>query len=417
MEVINNELIHLFKEMICLEKEMNLSEPNTHAGTKTIVALMAGYSMVYMDKNMVSTAIIPIAKQFNFTTSQTGMIMSMFFLAYTLMQIPGGWLADKVGAKKVLLLSLGIICLFSYAFGFVSSLMLFFAIRFGAGLGHGGYPPSCSKAVAENFSKEKRVMVQSSIMTTSGIGGLLAFVLGANVIAINWRYGYILLGTLFLIAFLLVLFLLPKDANVTKDTKEELPKVPFKEVITNRNVILLFVIMILLNITYYGAMSWLPSYLTKTYQLSLGAAGAILAVNAISQVIGSFMTGIILSKWFEGKQKQFILICSIISATCIYTLVNIHNIALSLVLVALIGMTTISAFTATFTWPQKIFKQEVIGSSVGIINTGGTFGGFLAPIIIGSLVQSAGGDFKIGFIFLAISILIGGFSTFTVHPN
>ena len=405
--------------MIKLAKEsVELNKQNSSSGLKTIVALMAGYSMVYMDKNMVSTAIIPIAKQFNFTTSQTGMIMSMFFLAYTLMQIPGGWLADKVGAKKVLLLSLGIISFFSYAFGFVSSLMLFFAIRFGAGLGHGGYPPSCSKAVAENFDKEHRVMVQSGIMTTSGIGGLLAFVLGANVIAINWRYGYMLLGTMFLIAFFLVLFLLPKDTPADKQAsnKNEV-KVPFKEVITNRNVLLLFVIMILLNITYYGAMSWLPSYLTKTYQLSLGAAGGILAVNAISQVIGSFMTGIILSKWFEGKQKQFILICSIISAACIYTLVNIHNVALSLVLVALIGMTTISAFTATFTWPQKIFNQEVIGSSVGIINTGGTFGGFLAPIIIGSLVQSAGGDFTIGFIFLAISIIVGGIGTFTIKTK
>nr|WP_246005631.1 MFS transporter [Companilactobacillus insicii] len=68
---------------------------------KVIIALMAGYSMVYMDKNMVSTAIIPIAKQFDFSTSQTGLIMSAFFLAYSCLQIPGGWLADKIGAKKV----------------------------------------------------------------------------------------------------------------------------------------------------------------------------------------------------------------------------------------------------------------------------------------------------------------------------
>lgn len=376
--------------------------------------------MVYMDKNMVSTAIIPIAKEFNLVPSQTGLIMSMFFLSYTLMQIPGGWLADKIGAKKVLLLSLGIICFFSYAFGLVSSLLFFLAIRFGAGIGHGGYPASCSKAVAENFDKDRRVMVQSSIMTTSGIGGLLAFLLGANVIAINWRYAYLMLGTMFLIAFFLVLFLLPKDqpASIEENTaKPATVKVPFKKVITNRNVLLLFVIMILLNITYYGAMSWLPSYLTQTYKLSLGAAGGILAVNAISQVIGSFMTGIILSKWFEGKQKQFILICSLISGASIYTLVHVHSIIWSIVLVALIGMTTISAFTATFTWPQKIFRQEIIGSSVGIINTGGTFGGFLAPIIIGALVQAAHGNFTVGFIFLAITVILGGLGTFTVKTQ
>lgn len=383
---------------------------------KIIVALMAGYSMVYMDKNMVSTAIIPIAKQFDFSTSQTGLIMSMFFLAYTLMQIPGGWLADKIGAKRVLLLSLGIICIFSYAFGMVSSLMLFFAIRFGAGIGHGGYPASCSKAVAENFDKSKRVMVQSGILTTSGIGGILAFTLGANVIAMNWRYGYFLLGTLFLIAFLLVLFLLPSTPLVAATEKKK-STVKFTQIITNRNVLILFVIMILLNITYYGSMSWLPSYLTKTYSLSLGAAGAILAVNSVSQVFGSFMTGVILSKWFVGKQKQFIMICAVISAVSIYTLVHIHSIAASVVLVAIIGMVTISAFTATFTWPQRIFEQEIIGSSVGIINTGGTFGGFLAPMIIGALVEANGGDFQVGFILLAVSILLGGLGTFLVKVN
>lgn len=394
-------------------------DANVKKPAKIIFALMAGYSMVYMDKNMVSTAIIPIAKEFGFTTSQTGMIMSMFFLAYTLMQIPGGWLADKIGAKRVLLLSLAIICFFSYAFGLASSLLFFFAIRFGAGLGHGGYPASCSKAVAENFKKEQRVMVQSGIMTTSGIGGLLAFLLGANVIAINWRYSYLLLGTMFLIAFFLILFFLPKDRKNTEQTLTEKnnkdnEKVSFIKVITKRNVIVLFIVMILLNITYYGAMSWLPSYLTKSYSLSLGAAGGILAVNAVSQVFGSFITGIILSKWFAGKQKVFILICSLISAASILFLINIHNIVLALILVAIIGMTTISAFTATFTWPQRIFPQSIIESSVGIINTGGTFGGFLAPIIIGALVEQAGGSFTNGFIFIAITIIIGGLGVFTV---
>jgi MFS family permease len=175
--------------------------------------------------------------------------------------------------------------------------------------------------------------------------------------------------------------------------------------------------MILLNITYYGAMSWLPSYLTKTYSLSLGAAGGILAVNSVSQVIGSYFTGVILSKWFPGRQKAFILICSIISGSSILCLIIIHNIALALILVALIGMTTISAFTATFTWPQAILPQSIIGSSVGIINTGGTFGGFLAPMIIGALVQNAGGSFVVGFIFIAITIFVGGLSVFAVRVS
>lgn len=152
---------------------------------KVITALMIGYTMVYMDKTMVSTAVIPIAKDFNLTTTQTGFIMSAFFLAYSCMQIPGGWLADKIGAKKILLISLASIAVTSYLFGFASSLLLFIAIRFLAGLGHGGYPPSTSKAIAENFDPTKRVMAQSGILTTTGIGGILAYTLGANVISAN----------------------------------------------------------------------------------------------------------------------------------------------------------------------------------------------------------------------------------------
>ena len=93
-----------------------------------ITVLMFGYSLLYMDKNMISTAIIPIAEQYNFTTSQTGLIMSLFFLGYSLMQIPGGWLADKIGYKKVLIISLALITVFTFAFGFVGSLILFILI-------------------------------------------------------------------------------------------------------------------------------------------------------------------------------------------------------------------------------------------------------------------------------------------------
>ena len=231
------------------------------ASIKLVIALMAGYSMVYMDKNMISTAIIPIAKQLDFAPSQTGMIMSMFFLGYSLMQIPGGWLADKIGAKKVLMISLGMISLFSFLFGTVSSLMLFFCIRFFAGIGHGGYPPSCSKSVAENFPQEKRTLVQSCILSTSGIGGILAFTLGANLIANNWRYAYLALGSLFLLALVLVALFVPKTEPVAKEAKVK-SSVSFKEMILNKDVIILFIAMLFLNITYYGSMSWLPSYLT-----------------------------------------------------------------------------------------------------------------------------------------------------------
>lgn len=373
-----------------------------------IFALMAGYSMIYMDKSMISTAVLPITKEFNLDAGQTGLIMSFFFLGYSLMQIPGGWLADKIGAKKVLMLSLAIISIFSFAFGAVSSLMLFMVIRFFAGIGHGGYPPSCSKSIADNFPQERRTFIQSLILSTSGIGGILAFTLGTNLINANWRYGYLALGTMFAVAFVLVGIFVPKQSVSTKSASSSKPKISFGQVITNRNVLILFVAMLLLNFLLYGNMSWLPSFLAQKFAIDITTIGYLLAVNAIFQTVATMFAGVLLSKVFLGKERMFILSATVLAAVLIVGFVLSNNLVLSMICLIAVSMVSVGAFTAIFTWPHKIMDPSIIGSSIGIINTGGTLGGFLAPMILGQLIKSAGGSFTLAFGFMAVASLLCG---------
>lgn len=380
---------------------------NKKGSVGLIFALMAGYSMIYMDKNMISTAVIPIAKQFNLDAGQTGMIMSFFFLGYSLMQIPGGWLADKIGAKKVLMLSLAIISIFSFAFGSVSSLMLFMVIRFFAGIGHGGYPPSCSKSIADNFPQERRTFIQSLILSTSGIGGILAFTLGTNLINANWRYGYLALGSLFAVALVLVALFVPSTAGNATTAKQK-SSIKFSQVITNRNVLILFLAMLLLNFLLYGNMSWLPSFLTEKFAIDIKTIGYLLAVNAVFQTIATMFAGALLSKLFLGKERVFILGATVLSALLLIAFVASNNLILSMICLIAVSMVSVSAFTAIFTWPHKIMDPSTIGSSIGIINTGGTLGGFLAPMILGQLIKSADGSFTLAFIFMAVAGLLSG---------
>ncbi|MBO0441206.1 MFS transporter [Candidatus Enterococcus ikei] len=373
-----------------------------------IFALMAGYSMIYMDKSMISTAVLPMAKEFNLDAGQTGMIMSFFFLGYSLMQIPGGWLADKIGAKKVLMLSLAIISIFSFAFGAVSSLMLFMVIRFFAGLGHGGYPPSCSKSIADNFPQERRTFIQSLILSTSGIGGILAFTLGTNLINANWRYGYLALGTLFAVALILVGLFVPKQAASAKAGTHNKPAIKFSQVITNRNVLVLFVAMLLLNFLLYGNMSWLPSFLAQKFAIDIKTIGYLLAVNAVFQTAATMFAGALLSKLFLGKERMFILSATVLAAILVAAFVASNNLVLSMICLIAVSMVSVSAFTAIFTWPHKIMDPSIIGSSIGIINTGGTLGGFLAPMILGQLIKAAGGSFTLAFGFMAAASLLCG---------
>ncbi|EOH95760.1 hypothetical protein UAY_03186 [Enterococcus moraviensis ATCC BAA-383] len=388
--------------------ETQVEKVTTKSSAGLIFALMAGYSMIYMDKSMISTAVLPMAKEFNLDAGQTGMIMSFFFLGYSLMQIPGGWLADKIGAKKVLMLSLAIISIFSFAFGAVSSLMLFMAIRFFAGLGHGGYPPSCSKSIADNFPQERRTFIQSLILSTSGIGGILAFTLGTNLINANWRYGYLALGTMFAVAFILVGIFVPKQVVSTKTGSTNKPTMKFSQVITNRNVLILFISMLLLNFLLYGNMSWLPSFLAQKFEIDITTIGYLLAVNAVFQTVATMFAGVLLSKLFLGKERMFILSATILAAVLVVAFVLSNNLVLSMICLIAVSMVSVGAFTAIFTWPHKIMDPSIIGSSIGIINTGGTLGGFLAPMILGQLIKAAGGSFTLAFGFMAAASLLCG---------
>ncbi|CRK84610.1 MFS transporter [Neobacillus massiliamazoniensis] len=410
MSVSQREIKKQSEEVTSLPKARSSKE------VLLISALMAGYSMVYMDKNMISTAIIPISGQFHLSTSQTGMIMSLFFLGYSLMQIPGGWLADKIGYKKVLMLSLSLITLFSFAFGFSASLMVFILIRFMAGVGHAGYPPSCSKGIAENFSKERRTFVQSLILSTSGIGGILAFIIGARLIAVNWHYAYYALGALFAISLILVAIFVPNKISAEK-MKVQTKQVSFKTVVTNRNVMILFIAMLLANIAFYGNMSWLPSFLKVKFSLSISTVGTILAINAVGGTIASLFAGALLTKYFNGKEKVLLLSCCVLSCLLFLGLVFTNSLALSIVFLYVLTFLLTSIFVGIFSWPHKILPEKVIGSSIGIVNTGGTLGGFIAPMTFGALISMAHGSFSIVFITLAVAIVLCGLIALTVKTE
>lgn len=382
-----------------------------------ITVLMFGYSLLYMDKNMISTAIIPIAEQYNFTTSQTGLIMSLFFLGYSLMQIPGGWLADKIGYKKVLIISLALITVFTFAFGFVGSLILFILIRFAAGVGHAGYPSSTSKSIAVNFSKDRRTFIQSLILSTSGIGGILAFLFGARLIDLDWHYAYYALGTLFFISLILVIFFVPSGTVIEKRKVETKQTTNFKSVILNRNVIVLFMVMVLVNMAFYGNMSWLPSFLKAKFSLSISTVGTILAINAVGGTIASLLAGILLTKFFADKEKVLFLSSSILSAAAFAGLVLTDSLAISIGLLYVLTFLLTIIFVGVFSWPHKILPEKVIGSSVGIINTGSTLGGFVAPVTFGALISLFGGSFSIVFISLSVVMVIAGFIVLAVKTK
>ena len=383
-----------------------MSQKKKKNNVMLIFSIMLGYALTYMDKNMIATAIIPIEGELSLDASQSGLLMSMFFIGYTVMQFPSGWLSDKIGPKKVLLISIGTILIATIFFGFVSTLVLLMIIRLISGLGHAGVPTSSAKVVANNIQPKQKMFVQSLILSTSGIGGILAFTLGSTLINMNWRYAYYGLAILYAVSILMIFFFFPKEKKDTKVKQEN--KIPISVVFKDKNVFILFTALLFLNIVLYGYVSWLPSFFGTNFGFDLKEISIILSINAILMSVGALSSSFMVDKVFKGNNKLFALISVIVCALACIIFALAGGLVVSIIMMFIFTLASNATFVTLFSWPHKLIKQEVIGTSIAIINIGSTFGGFLSPIITGYLITAFGGNYNVAFIAMGISAFICG---------
>lgn len=92
--------------------------------------LFVGMILSFFDRVAINVGIIPIAEEFHLTTSQTGILISIFFVSYSLMQPLGGWMTDKYGARVMVTVSLFSWSLFTVMTGFAWSYIIHpFSVR------------------------------------------------------------------------------------------------------------------------------------------------------------------------------------------------------------------------------------------------------------------------------------------------
>lgn len=375
-----------------------------------IILLFLGYLIVFIDKTVIGLAMIKIEKEFSLSPKEFGYITGVFFLSYSMFQIPAGWLNDRIGYKKVLILSLSLLGGFAICFGALGfSFGLLLAFRFLSGVGHSGYPCSCAKAVSSNFEVEERTFAQSVLLSSSGVAMIVGpIAVGYLLDTIGWRGSFTGLGIVAFAIAILIWLLVPNPVTAVATKQEK--KSSYLALLKNPVVVLLFIAIFGVNIPAYGLMAWLPKYMMQARGLDLHWAAYILAIGGLSQWLSSLVSGWFVGRYMQDREHLVIFISSLIAACCIWMVYFSPNIVLAIVFLFIGYLFLMTSFVTSFTLPMKRLPQDVIGSVMGLINTGGTLGGFISPIVIGYLVSSSdntmSGDFAMAFAFLSSGMLL-----------
>lgn len=368
--------------------------------SQMIFLLFIGYVVVYIDKTVMGFALLPIEKEFGLSPTQLGYLTGIFFLAYSLFQIPAGWLNDRIGYKTMLILSLSALGLFALCFGWLGmSFGLLLLFRFLSGMGHSGYPCSCAKAVVSNFILEKRTFAQSVLLSSSGLAMTIGPIVAVAALNhLGWHISFVLLGLFAFAIIALIALRVPRHQPGSHSHQAR------SALWRNPTVLLLFVCGFCINIPLYGLMAWLPKYFVQERGLALASAGYLVALGGAGIWLSSLCTGWLVGKYFQNREPLVIIVCSLISAVVIYGIYHTTTLFAAGALLFVADIFLMGSFVTAFTLPMKRLPENVIGSAVGLINTGGTLGGFVSPIVMGYLV-SLSHSFASAFLFLSLAMV------------
>ncbi|HXN21746.1 MAG TPA: MFS transporter [Candidatus Dormibacteraeota bacterium] len=152
--------------------------------TRFILMMLLIFSIVtYLDRVNISIAAKYIIPQFGFSSVQMGWIFSAFVFGYALLQIPGGWLGDRFGPRKVLtgaviwwsvFTALTGVAYRIIGFSAVGILGSFIIIRFFVGLGEAVALPTYNRVIANWMAPEKRAWASGFVLAGLGMGGAIA---------------------------------------------------------------------------------------------------------------------------------------------------------------------------------------------------------------------------------------------------
>jgi sugar phosphate permease len=189
------------------------TSPDLPAGSPTLVrylvlvGLCVAASIAYLCRNSIGVAESTMRAELGLSERAMGWVMSSFFLAYALGQIPTGWLAGVWGSRRAIPLFAIAWSIATAAMGLASGLPLLLISRVTNGLAQAGLFPACTATIGKWFPDTGRGVANGALAGFMSIGGAIGVALtGMLMTRMSWQVvflAYSLLGLAFAAVFYL----------------------------------------------------------------------------------------------------------------------------------------------------------------------------------------------------------------------
>ena len=239
-----------------------------------LAACTAAAALLQLDGTVITVALPTVARDLHVSNSSTAIVLSAYFAAYALLLFPGGRLVDRMGARWVALLGLGIFAVGAALGAVVSSIALLSATRVVQGVGAGLVSPAALAGAVSGFPPERRGAALGIWGASAGMANLVGPLLGGVLtVAFGWRAAWWALVPLALAAAWAVTAHVPRIVHEVDDEG--------RGRILNRVVVSAALVAGLTFAVMIGTFYLAEQYLQKSAHYSALGASAVLVVVAL----------------------------------------------------------------------------------------------------------------------------------------
>lgn len=390
-------------------------ERPTNVRWKIFLVLLGIVALNYIDRGSLSVALPLIADELEISKEVTGLILSSFFWTYALMQIPGGWLADRFKPRIVAASSCvgwGIAQGLTAAATTVPALMGF---RLLLGATEGPVYPAGGKLNAVWLPARERgrgaVLLDGGAPLGAAVGG--AAISGLIVLTGSWRISFVIAGVATVLAGLFALWYVrnsPREHGGTNEAERAYIEQAHAEEdaaapATGRKGLLPYLrhrsfwAMCLgwmgFNGVFYGLLTWGPLYLSETKGFAIGQIGWSTLVIFGAGFVGELVGGWTSDWWKERGGSANLVMRTLLGVAGVAVVAGLLGVVLvpnPLAAVALLSVVLFFLRWAGLYWsvPAILAGRQDAGVVGGAMNLSGNIAGIVTPLAVGFIVGGTG---------------------------
>ena len=387
------------------------------------------YTIAFIDRTNISMALPSLSRELHMDPAQAGDAAGVFFWGYMLLQIPGGYLAQRWSAKRFVSILLVLWGICSVACGLVQNGRQFWVMRFLLGVAEGGVWPATLVLLSHWFPRGERARANAFWMLCLPVAVVVSSPVSGWILAHwDWRVLLVAEGALPFLWLLIwwwfiddhphqAAWISPEERDHLMTTLENeasrVERVSLGQLLRallNPQVLAMVAIYFLLNCGNYGSLFWLPSALENAKQMGHILVGVLNAIPYFITGIGMVVISRHSDKTRERRRHVALALAwgSIFLLACVLT--SRQAPALSFVFVALVGAGSYGMLGPFWAIPTETLPAAVAGSAMGMVNAFGNLGGYVGPRVVGLLNQRTG-NFMLGFGLLSGAYLVGSLLT------